>query len=287
MQHNLNQPNTLIFHPGIGKTATSAIQSIGLSLPTDDVNASCFSPYGIVGNAHNALASNHPMFNEKTFATEWENTLNFVKQRNAATIISSEFLIRDKPIHIKKLIEDAQNSGINVKVIIGVRSYTNYLISAFLQAVKVNWGIPKNENIFKFCERELEQIRMNHLCDHWARHTGDQNIHLIDYDLNKEIFVELFFKSIGRDNIDIGTNKNVVNASIPLLSAQLIRQFDNVCSDPDERKSFISYVSKNINFNKNQEEKIKNRINNDIVKNTFSHDIEILSSRYNWVKSCQ
>lgn len=282
MSINLNKPKTIVFHPGIGKTATSAIQKVGLALSTENPDQACFSPFGIIGGAHNSLASNHPLFNDDVFKEEWKKTLDFASKRNASTIISSEFLVRDNTAHIKKMIEDAYGAGVQIKVIFAVRNYTDYLISAFLQAVKVNWGIPDSENVFMFCERELAQVRMPLLVDCWAKHIGDENVFLMDYDKDKKGFVNLFFKTIGLE-VDSGDKKeNKVNESIRLEIAPMLRQFDRITSNKQQRPEFIKFLN-SLDYKEQHSKNVKQRIDNKIVRNAFSHDKERLSARYTWI----
>ncbi|MCA2455329.1 MULTISPECIES: hypothetical protein [Vibrio] len=279
---NLNQPKTLIFHPGIGKTATSAIQKVGLALPTSLSEQACFAPFGVHGNAHNLFASNHPDFKQDVFDKEWPKLLDFALSRDASTIVSSEFLIRDRPEHIKLLIDSALAKGLQVKVIIAVRDYTDYLISAFLQGVKVQWGIRNDDNIFSFCEREVENIRMNLLVDHWSRHAGDENVHIIDYDKHKDIIVEKFF-SLFDLSIDNTKSNEKVNKSISVETVPFIRHFDRIVDfEPDERAEFIEYVSQ-FKFKPKHKQYVKNRVKNQIVSAKFEHDMNILTKRYKWV----
>jgi len=282
MSINLNQPNTIIFHPGIGKTATSAIQNIGFKLPSDNSDQACFSPYGIFGGASNYLASNHPEFSESKFKEQWAKLLEFAANRNSSTVVSSEFLIRDNPKHIALMLTQAKAKGINVKVMVAVRNYTDYLISAFLQAVKVNWGIPASENMFMFCERELSQIRMPLLVDHWAKHIGDENVYLMNYDQDKQNFVNLFFKTIGV-NVDTGAKKeNKVNESIRLEIAPMLRHFDRVTANPAQRSEFIQFLN-SLDYKKQHVVNTKKQVETKIVRNAFEHDKERLSARYTWI----
>ncbi|MFW8629141.1 hypothetical protein [Vibrio natriegens] len=282
MDINLNLPKTIVFHPGIGKTATSAIQKIGLGLPTKEKNKACFSPFGVYGYAHNYFASNHPGYKEDIFQKEWQQLLNFAKSREASTVVSSEFLIRDKPSHIKYLIESAKEAGLDVKVVVSVRNYVDYLISAFLQGVKVQWGIRNDDSIFTFCERELDNIRMNRLADHWARHLGDENVFLIDYDKDRSVIVEKFFDLFGITIEDGKPKKETVNSSICLEAFPMIRHFDRVSADPEQRQEFIAYVC-SLSFNSTFKTNVENRVKNQIVGAAFTHDIDILSKRYTWV----
>ena len=282
MSINLNQPKTIIFHPGIGKTATSAIQSIGLKLPSDNTELACFSPYGVIGGANNYFASNHPEFSAVKFKDQWDALLTFALNRNASTVVSSEFLIRDNPKHIALMLAQAKEKGLNVKVIVAVRNYTDYLISAFLQAVKVNWGLPENENVFMFCERELGQIRMPLLVDQWAKYIGDENVFLMDYDQDKKGFVNLFFKIIGLDVNSGNKKENKINESIRLEIAPMLRHFDRISNNKEQRAELIRYLN-SLDYKKQHSINVKKQIDTKIVRNAFLHDKERLSARYTWI----
>jgi hypothetical protein len=282
MNINLNLPETIIFHPGIGKTATSAIQNIGFKLPTDDNLQACFSPYGFYGGASNYFASNHPDFSLSNYQNNWDSLLKFAKNKGGSTVVSSEFLIRDNPQHIANMLKEIKSEGINVKVIVAVRNYTDYLISAYLQAVKVNWGLQENEDVFKYCKRELAQIRMPLLIDNWAKHIGDENVFLMDYDKDKQNFVRLFFETI---DIKIDSNdgtKAKINESIRLEIAPMLRHFDRITSNKQQREQFIQYLN-SLDYKDQYAKKIRQRIENTVVRNAFIHDKERLTVRYTWL----
>ncbi|MDA0420461.1 hypothetical protein H9L11_08020 [Vibrio sp. sp1] len=282
MTVKLNEPKTIVFHPGMGKTATSAIQLAGLAIPNDDIDIACFSPYGVLGDAHNAFASNHPLFDHETFEIEWKKLLTYAKQRNSSTIISTEFLIRDNPQHIKRLIEDCYSQGLNVKVIVAIRNYTDYLTSAFLQAVKVNWGIKSDENLFLFSQRELNSIRLNQLIDVWSRHIGDHNTYIIDYDKHKTCFLELFFKQFSIKLDRLGIENKEVNSSIPLAVAPMLRHFDRVNLNPKDRERFIEML-KTFDYKPAYQSNTKARLQSDVVKNSYLHDLELIKARYHLI----
>ncbi|WP_112478455.1 hypothetical protein [Vibrio variabilis] len=284
MSINLNQPKTLIFHPGIGKTATSAIQTIGLELPTNNSGQACFSPYGVYGGAHNHFASVHPGFSPAIFEKEWKELLNFAVNRDTSTIVSSEFLIRDNANHIGYMLKDALKSGLQVKVLFAIRDYTDYLKSAYLQAVKVQWGLRQNEHIFDFCHRELNQIRLPEKLDIWARHIGDENIYIKEFTRDSKDFVRSFFSDIDITlPVEVSTNQKV-NSSIPFEAAQTLRAFDRVCNDVEKRKELISFLS-NIDYDGKHQQSVSNKIKKEITRNTYQHDCERLKARYQWIES--
>jgi hypothetical protein len=278
----INSSKTVIFHPGMGKTATSAIQSIGLRY-TAPSESTYFCPHGVLGGAHNLFASNHPHFTQEKFNFHWDNFIRDLESYSGNVVISSEFFIFDKPDHISFMIESIKNAGFNVQAIFGIRSYTNYLISAFLQAVKVQWGIKPNEDIFSYSLRELGILRLPIRIDNWSRNIGDENIFLIDYDLNKINFVKMFFNAISLNFYDSDVNTtNIVNPSIKLAIAPMLQHFDRISNNPSQRQDFIAYLNK-LDFSPNHEMNIKHKIQEEVVKNAYAHDIERLTVRYTWI----
>ncbi|MEL0633161.1 hypothetical protein V6237_10295 [Pseudoalteromonas carrageenovora] len=275
--------NCVLFHPGIGKTGTSAIQSLGLQLPIDDPKKSCFSPFGVFGGAHNVFAANHPNFKVDKFKQARFELLHFCLNRDAATVVSSEFLIRLTIPQIKEMIEPFLEQGVKVKAVFSIRDYESYLASSYMQAVKVNWGKKEGENLGQFCQREIEHIRYTQLIDRWAQIIGDENIYLLDYDKYRKDFVSLFFNSLG-----INTEKDKlsavrgINTSIPLIASGLMEEFDKVSDDINARQNLIELI-KTMTFSSNDLNNKK--IIKDIVKNKFIHDKERLTQRYNWVNS--
>lgn len=275
--------NCVLFHPGIGKTGTSAIQSLGLKLPIDDPKKSCFSPFGIFGGAHNVFAANHPNFKIDDFKQARFELLHFCLNRDAATVVSSEFLIRLTIPQIKEIIEPFLEQDIKVKAVFSIREYESYLASSYMQAVKVNWGKKEGENLRQFCQREIEHIRYNQLIDRWAKVIGDENIYLLDYDKHRKDFVSLFFNSLGINTEDDKLDAvRGVNTSIPLVASGLMEEFDRVSNDTVARKNLIELIKK-MTFT--ADDLNNKKIIKDIVKNKFIHDKERLTQRYNWVNS--
>lgn len=279
----LNQEKTIVFHPGIGKTATSKIQEIGLKLPLGNNGEACFSPYGIYGGAHNYFSSIHPGFNGDKFNSEWELLLDFVSKRKGSTIVSTEFLIRDTHEHIRKMIESARSKGIGVKVVFSIRSYSEYLLSSYMQGVKVQWGIRKDENFLEYCRREIDNIRYPLLIDKWSNLVGKESIYLLDYTNNKNNFVGSFFNLFGIDVSEAFNPGDKVNLSMPFEIAPIIRHFDNISDDSEVREKLIELLG-NVKFKTNMKETILSRVESEIIMNKYTHDIGRLNELYRWVE---
>lgn len=268
----------IIFHPGIGKTATTAIQKIGKDLPIDDPQGVCFSPYGYIKETHNVFAQNHPQFDAKLFNVELEKLIVFALERDAATIVSSEFLIHSSFAHINKMVETITARGIDIDVIVSVRNYSDYIISAYLQAVKVRWGMKENESLIDFTLRELQATKILTLVDRWARAVGDEHIFILDYDKFKSNFVSKFFEYINVNSVDYEKYQKRVNDSIPLASHKIILEFDKVCNDPEKRLNLQHFLS-TCKFDRTVPEELKAQVGN-VVKNSYEHDLERLDKRY-------
>lgn len=279
---SLTEKNTVVYHPGIGKTGTSAIQKVGFSLPVDDPTQVCFLPYGQASGAHNGLAMNHPQYDAVNFASNNQKTLQFISQREASTIISSEFLIRLSRPQIIETTKALLDKGVQVKAIFSIRNYNAYLASAYMQAVKAKFGKNANEGLSGYCSREIDSIRYPLLLDRWAQVLGDENIYLLDYDEYKESFVDKFFSifNLKIDEEASRKNKNV-NPSIPLCFDEVMCEFDKVSTNSKDRKDLIQ-VLVNAERNYSTHEKRNNEISK-ITLNKFEHDRERLTARYSWV----
>lgn len=279
---NLNEKNTLVFHPGIGKTGTSAIQKVGFDLASNNPDQACFLPIGQVSGAHNALAINHPQFDQSNFDSNVQEIIRFISKRNASTIISSEFLIRLTKPQVIKTTKAFLNEGIQVKAIFSIRNYSSYLASAYMQAIKAKFGKAENENLVGYCSREIESIRYPMLLDRWAQVIGDENIYLLDYDLYRANFVAKFFSVfdiILEESIETGS-KNV-NPSIPLCFDEVMSAFDRVSNDSSDRKELIKILV-NAKTNESVNKKRLSEVD-DITLNKFGHDKKRLTARYSWV----
>lgn len=282
LNNSLTKKNTVVFHPGIGKTGTSAIQKVGFSLPDNDPDKVCFLPFGEASGAHNALAMNHPQFDAIGFKSNIDKIVEFVSQRNASTIISTEFMIRLTKSQIIETTKVLLEQGIEVKALFSIRNYNTYLASAYMQAIKAKFGKNKNEGLLAYCSREIESIRYPLLLDRWAQVLGDKNIFLIDYDLYRADFVSNFF-AVFNIEIDehLALDNNNVNPSIPLCFDELMIAFDKVSSNSIDRKNLIQLLI-NAEVNKAVNASRLNEIEK-ITLNKFDHDKERLTSRYSWV----
>ena len=268
----------IIFHPGIGKTATSAIQNLGVQLPTDDPNSVCFSPYGLLGNVHNALANNHPQFDYAVYEKQLDSLINFAKSRKADTVVSSEFLIRCSAEHIRNMLSVVMKSGVEVRVIFVIRNYNDYIISSYLQAVKVRWGMRPNESLVDYANREILNVRLHMLIDQWARVVGDEHIYILDYDKSRDTIVKDFFNFIGLYDLDSLETDKVVNPSIPISAANILLEFDKVSDDAEKRLNLINLLSRTA-FKSSCDETVRNDMQA-IIKGLYQHDYSRLNDRY-------
>lgn len=269
----------LIIHPGMGKTATSAIQSAGLKLPTNYPDQTCFLPYGVLGGAHNAFAANHPLFEKSVFDQEIEKSIVFIKSREGSTVLSSEFLIHLNYHAIENLVRPFIENGIDVEVVFGVRNYTGYLFSAYMQALKVKFGMVPGENLKQFCVRSIETIRYPMLLDRWARVLSDEKIFMLDFDEKRKTFVKDFFKYAGFDLQDSFVME--VNSSLSIEAANVLLEFDKVSHDIEARKKITDCLLAAKFNNKSKSDALG--IVNSIVQGKYVHDRQRLTDRYTWV----
>lgn len=275
---------TIIFHPGIGKTGTTAIQHYArkhLMPEKSSVNV-VYSPIGLDDkDVHNSFADNHPAFNPNKCESDVLALIDFAKSTEKNVLVSSEFLIRSSAPHIRKILETIRSHKVEVKVVIAIRNYTDYLISSYLQAVKVKWGMKPNETLQQYSARELQNIRMTMLVDQWARVIGDNNIYIFDYDKYKGSLFNSFFSALAGGIVDIEESDERVNSSIKLSYADVLLAFDKVSNNMQQRADLISFLN-SCNFNLFDEAPYKQQVQA-IVKNQYSHDYERLKARYNLI----
>ena len=275
---------TIIFHPGIGKTGTTAIQHYArkhLMPEKSSVNV-VYSPIGLDDkDVHNSFADNHPAFNPNKCESDVLALIDFAKSTEKNVLVSSEFLIRSSAPHIRKILETIRSHKVEVKVVIAIRNYTDYLISSYLQAVKVKWGMKPNETLQQYSARELQNIRMTLLVDQWARVIGDNNIYIFDYDKHKNDLLNVFFSALAEEKVEIEGNNERVNSSIKLSYANTLLAFDKVSNNMQQRADLIALLNR-CSFELFDESQHKREVQN-IVKNQYSHDVDRLQARYNLI----
>lgn len=276
-------PHTIVFHPGIGKTATSAIQRTGLALPVSDPDRACFSPIGVLGGAHNAFASIHPMFDPEVFEKSMKELIAFTRKRNAPTVVSSEFLMRERPEKIQELTAALSSAGIQCKAVFGIREYDGFLMSAYMQALKVGWGMRKNETLEEYARREIGLIRYPELVDRWARYIGDDNLFLIDYDENRERFLPIFFGFLNLSPASIPEVTETVNPSLPIGAAEIVRSFDLACDNAIARKKLIEDLMQ-LTFRPDIEASLRQCVS-EVTEHKYAEDHARLSERYTWLSN--
>jgi hypothetical protein len=275
------EPHTLVFHPGIGKTATSAIQATGLAPPRDDPRRPCFSPFGVLGGAHNAFASIHPLFDPQLFEQSLGQLIAFARGRAAPTVVSSEFLMRDSVEHIVSLLGRIEAAGLPVRVWFGIRQYGGFLVSAYMQALKVNWGMRPNETLEAYAERELPLVRYPGLIEPWARCAGADRVYLMDYDRNRGRFVQLFFESLGLPGDALPQVEQRHNPSLPLEAAEILRSFDAVCADPAARRRLVAELM-TLDYRPGIAASLTSGIRSN-ADALYAQDYAELSARYRWL----
>ena len=275
---------TIIFHPGIGKTGTTAIQAYARQhlMPELSTINIVYSPVGLDDkDVHNSFADNHPSYNPHKCESDVLALVEFAKSTEKNVLVSSEFLIRSSAPHIKKVLETIRNHKVNVKVVISIRNYVDYLISSYLQAVKVKWGMKPNETLQQYSARELQNIRMTMLVDQWARVIGDENVYIFDYDKYKGSLFNSFFSALAGENVDIEESDKRVNSSIKLSYADTLLAFDKVSNNMQQRADLIKFLN-GCNYSLFDETQYKQQVQA-IVKNQYSHDYERLKARYNLI----
>lgn len=276
------EPHTIVFHPGIGKTATTAVQRAGLALPQTDGEQACFMPFGVAGGAHNGFAVNHPLFDRTRFEDAVARSIAFVRNRQAPTVISSEFLIRQSPAEVAELIGCFSDAGLPVTALFGIREYNSFLMSAYMQALKVGWGMRENETLAEYAAREIALMRYPEMIGRWAKCIGDDKVYLIDYDRNKTRFLSLFFGFVNLSPDAYADEDRQINTSLPIEFSDVLRHFDLVCADPAARQQLIE-AAMHWQFKPGVAEHFAGIVKN-VTRDMFAHDYDRLSARYTWVQ---
>ena len=275
---------TIIFHPGIGKTGTSAIQAYARQhlMPEQSAINLVNSPVGLDDkDVHNRFADNHPAYNPHKCDSDVLALVEFAKSTEKNVLVSSEFLIRSSAPHIRKVLETIRSHNIEVKVVVSIRNYVDYLISSYLQAVKVKWGMKPNETLLQYSARELQNIRMTMLVDQWARVIGDENVYIFDYDKYKGSLLNAFFSALASEKVEVLESDKRVNSSIKLSYADTLLAFDKVSNNVQQRADLIKFLN-SCNYNLFDETQYKQQVQS-IVQNQYSHDYERLKARYNLI----
>jgi hypothetical protein len=223
----------IFIHPGIGKTATSAIQRVGMT-QLDGLLRYC--PFGLVGDVHNLLADIHDRFDKDVFLRELEGIKALDKNYNY--LISSEFLCYSSDENIKFLTKELLSAGFDLEIVFVFREYSSLLLSTYLQTLKSGHNLLKGETFEGFVSRNLQSFKYDFLVGKW---TNDPrvSVKILNFDSNKSGFVEYFFESLGVTSCDLIHTNEIINDSLIPECIPLILMFDSVESTELARAEFI------------------------------------------------
>lgn len=260
-----------IIHPGIGKTATSAIQKIAYEL---SIGGSFGLRYPIVSrltNSHDALSGLHPSANAKHAFEELKADI----EENAGLdyFISSEFLAFSKLEERVELVEIFKSRGYKVDIYFGIRNYTDLVLSSYLQAVKVGWGYELGESLGEYMDRNFSAFRVPHHVRNWIDLVGESSIYLVDYDKDKESFISRFFHSIGVELGGVEAEKKV-NESINMAQANLICEVYKAAKEVPNLGLLVKAL-KTIEFKSNGMDDARRMVNS-VVGDLYNEDLRKL-----------
>ncbi len=237
-------------------------------------------PYGLIGGANNAFSTNHPLFKKDILKSVIDKSISFILSRNAPTLISSEFLIRQPPQDTKNLVQAFRSAGIDVKVFIGIRKYEDLLLSSYLQAIKVQYGKLENESLTQYIQRELPAIRYPKLITPWAEAAGKENVLLLNFDEDRQSFVYKFYLALGIDIKEKDLHKKEANPSLPIEAIDIVNSFDAVCKDTKARAEILTIL-----MGAKYKDEVKDAFletSKDACEIDYEIDYEILSENYKW-----
>jgi hypothetical protein len=214
----------LLIHPGIGKTATSAIQRYAFT-HLMDIGSLRYSPFGLIGECHNALADSHPQYSQGRYDSE-VTALHamFAEDSTQNVLISTEFFVNSSPETISRIINPLMEKGIHVAVILIVRSYPSLIVSAYLQALKTGYGLTYGESLLEYAKRNLEMFRVGYQLSRWDN-INPSSITLLEYDHCKSTILETFFRLCGFSGV-IDGGSTLVNVSLLPEFISIVRNFD-------------------------------------------------------------
>lgn len=280
----LSGASTLIIHPGFGKTGTSAIQDFLFHFNKYSEHHSVFCPFGIAGGAHNLLATNHPLFDQYVFNEILEKTIEFTLKRESPTIISTEFFIRQSPPDTVKLLKTLMHHGITVKVVIGIRNYRDYMLSSYLQALKVKWGMRENETLEDYINRELPQVRFPFSISPWSDVLGNDSIFLFNFDVDRSNYLRKFltFIGIGSSPEYVFSSNIIVNHSIPLPAIGILNEFDAASADSKARQGLLDLLM-TVNFKDDSSDRYY-RFAEEMTGDIYESDYYFLSEKFAFVE---
>ncbi|MBB1352347.1 hypothetical protein [Pseudoalteromonas sp. SG45-3] len=227
----------IYIHPGLGKTATSAIQNIAFNQLKEDV---LYFPFGLKGDVHNYLADVHPIFDEEHFDIELDKVAQLDKNKNY--FISSEFLCYCTKEHIKSLCTKIMSLGFHIKVIFAIRELLPLIESSYLQSLKSAHGLVAGESMLGFYKRNKQQFNFNMLINKWSS-VDNVDVVIIEYDKYKDNFVKVFFQYLG---VEVTGSKSVTNSSINSVFIELITTIDRsiIGLEKKDRKEIIDMLIK-------------------------------------------
>jgi hypothetical protein len=210
--------NGIIYiHPGLGKTATSAIQKIAKEQLNGDM---LYFPFGLKGDVHNYLADVHPAFTEEHFNEEVNKLIQLDKSKNY--LISSEFLCYSTKSHIQSLCQKIIDAGFKVQVIFAVRELLPLIQSSYLQSLKSMHGLVAGESMLEFYKRNKQQFSYKMLIEKWSIIEGVK-VTIIEFDKYGKGFVKRFFEYL---NIEVDGAQEITNSSINVGFVELITTLD-------------------------------------------------------------
>ncbi|WP_159656135.1 hypothetical protein [Vibrio atypicus] len=274
----------LIIHPGIGKTATSAVQ-YGLFENSNFESDNTIYIYPNVGldseHAHHYFADNYPGFsagNIKDNILQIKNEVCAIgNEKNVVYILSSEFLVHSSQAHIDFLLSEFKSFFDSVEVVFSVRNYVDLVYSSYLQAVKVNYGIINSESILDYYSRMGDGFNFPVLLDKFSKYDC---VKFIDYDKNKMDFIRVFFSSIGFDSSKLKIANNKKNLSIIEDVVDIIFSFDKLNDKTANRQTFISNM---VAFSNNYKDFSSRKMKEQLIEkigSIYESDLRCIREKY-------
>ena len=229
----------IIIHPGIGKTATSAIQKNLFNMCSNDSSKFIYPDIGMDSEcAHHFFADNYPHFEEQRFYRDCDRLLELAGKANEkggdlVCILSSEFLIHSSKGHIDALISRLKEGYEIVEVFFTIRSKPELIYSSYLQGVKVNYGVKNGESITDYAGRMGDGFNFKVLFKKWS---SVDSLKFMEYK-NKSSFVSRFVSHLGLSSENVECFES--NISIIEDVVNIVFNFDSDGRNREQRRVFI------------------------------------------------
>lgn len=240
----------VFIHIGIGKTGTSAIQSLLAKNDSLLISLGLYYPkIGLIDLAHHGLAPLGEKVPTLATRTLYLELLNEMSSMNGKSIvISSEHFCFMQESFVEAVAEFFH--GHDVKIIFYVREQAGLIKSSYLQKVKM--GYSRQDTLGEFFDAHAESFDFNKRISAWSKYFGNSNIIVRGYMLGAERIDSRvdFLTSIGLTRERIShiishfPGEKLINKSFSFELCRLVNMIDQIGPAKDKRKEIMSEIER-------------------------------------------